>query len=413
MEMMGSLQGTDSAGGDAPRGAAAPAGGRRHAGGVSPRGLRLFVALCALALVAAGAAGCGRKVEMPNVVGMGYASAQQELRDSKLDVRYVEYVAAPAGVTLDTVVKQTPVPGAEVEKDAAVTLTLAGKGTATVPDLVGQTQDDAAAALATAGLAVGKVQTVNDAETEPGRVVSQAPAPGTGVPVGSAVDLKVSRSVVVVTVPDVTGLTQEEAQRQLKDAGLAVEATSAYSDSPAGQVVEQAPATGSSLNEGGTVTITVSQGAVPVVAVPNVMGQSQSAATGQLQQAGFQVTVVKAYSTSVPSGTVAGQNPPSGVFAERGATVQITVSQGAPPPDSVTIPDVSGQTQSAATQVLEDAGFAVEVIKAYSDGVPVGSVMGQAPTAGLSSPKGATVTIAVSTGPAPAIPTTAPPTTVP
>jgi eukaryotic-like serine/threonine-protein kinase len=227
------------------------------------------------------------------------------------------------------------------------------------------------------------------------------------------VDLKVSRTVVVATVPDVVGLAQTDAETKLKDAGFAVKSIRDYSDKPVGQVVGQAPLAGSTLNEGGTVTIAVSQGAVPVVAVPNVVGSSQSAATEKLQQAGFKTAVVDGYSTSVASGVVAGQNPPSGVYAERGATIQITVSKGAPPANTVTVPNVTGKTQGEATQTLQAAGFSVETLQAYDANIPVGSVLGQAPSAGVSSPKGAIVTIAVSKGTAPTPPTTETPTTEP
>lgn len=367
--------------------------------------LASVVALLAFLMV--GWTGCGgRTVEMPNVVGMTYEKALQELHDADLEVRYVEYVPAPTGVPQHTVVRQTPTSGLEVEKDGAITLTLGGKGTATVPQVVGMTQDEAVAALASAGLTAGEVSTVKEAEVDPGRVVSQAPVAGTGVPVGSGVDLRVSQSVVVATVPDVLGMGDAEAGAQLRDVGFLVKTSSAFSERPAGEVVDQAPTGGSSLDVGATVTIVVSEGAVPVVAVPNVVGMSQSAATQQLQQSGFKVTAVKASSASVASGTVAGQNPPSGLYAARGATVQITVSEGAPPPDSVQVPDVTGQSQSAATKTLQDAGFAVDLLEAYSDAVPAGTVLGQAPAAGLSSPKGATVTLGVSIGPAPAPPTT-------
>ena len=250
------------------------------------------------------------------------------------------------------------------------------------------TQDEAVAALGSAGLATGKVSTVEETEVDPGRVVSQAPVAGTGVPVGSAVDLHVSQSVVVATVPGVLGMAETEAAAQLKEAGFLVKTSSAFSERPVGEVVDQAPSEGSSLDVGATVTIVVSEGAVPVVAVPNVVGMSQSAATQQLQQSGFKVTAVMASSASVASGTVAGQNPPSGLFAARGATVQISVSQGPPPPDSVQVPDVTGQSQSAATKMLQDAGFAVDLIEAYSDGVPSGTVLGQAPAAGRAAQRG-------------------------
>jgi serine/threonine-protein kinase len=230
--------------------------------------------------------------------------------------------------------------------------------------------------------------------------------------VGSTVDLKVSRGVVVVKVPDVTGRPQADAETLLKDTGLGVKATKVYSDAPSGQVTEQSPAAGSSLNEGAVVNISVSQGPLPVAAVPNVVGQSEADATKALQAPGFVVKTNQAYSPTAPAGTVVAQTPPGGVFAQRGATVEVTVSQGPPPPDAVAIPDVMGKTEEEATAALEAAGFKVEVVTAYSETAPEGAVLGQAPSADLSSPPGAIVTIAVSQGPPPAAaPLPATPTT--
>ena len=78
-----------------------------------------------LAFLMVGWTGCGgRSVEMPNVVGMTYEKALQELHDAELEVRYVEYVPAPTGVPHHTVLRQKPTSGGEVEKDGAITLTL-------------------------------------------------------------------------------------------------------------------------------------------------------------------------------------------------------------------------------------------------------------------------------------------------
>ena len=356
--------------------------------------------LALLVLVAAG--GCGRRVEIPNVVGLPYPQALQTLRDVGLVVGTVEFTSV-TGVTPSSVVRQSPVPGTKVDQDTRIELTLAGGGTAPVkiPEVIGMTQESATEALLAAGLTVGKIETVNDPEADSGIVVSQNPDASTEVPAGSAVDLEVSRGVVVVPVPSVIGKTQAEAEQLLKDNGLGVKATQVYSDAPAGQVTDQSPAAGSSLNEGAVVTISVSQGALPVAAVPNVVGQSEADATQALQQAGFVAKANQAYSDTAPAGTVVAQTPPGGVFAQTGATVEVTLSHGPPPPDAVEVPDLTGMSQDEATKALEAAGFKVEVLGAYSDTVPEGSVMGQAPSAGLSSPPGATVTIAVSQGPPP------------
>lgn len=84
----------------------------------------------------------------------------------------------------------------------------------TVPDVVGQQQAAAEAAPVAAGLAVGTTTVQNNSSVPAGEVISQAPAAGGLVPEGSAVDLVVSLGPV--TVPDVVGLTQADAENAVE-----------------------------------------------------------------------------------------------------------------------------------------------------------------------------------------------------
>ena len=206
-------------------------------------------------------------------------------------------------------------------------------------------------------------------------------------------------------VPDVVGLSEKEATNQLKAAGFVTVAQQAYSDTvPSGDVGTQSPPAGSTYEQGGEVTITVSAGALPFAAIPEVVGQTEADATQALDQAGFKSGTTKGYSDSAPVGQVIGQTPPGGVYAKTGLEVVLVVSEGPPPAQAVTVPDVGGKTQDEATKLLEDAGFKVDVLQVYSDAVPTGQVAGQAPAANGSTVPGATVTIAVSQGPTPTAP---------
>jgi serine/threonine-protein kinase len=209
------------------------------------------------------------------------------------------------------------------------------------------------------------------------------------------------------TVPDVTGASERDATSKLKAAGFVSVSEQAYSDTvPSGSVVKQSPPAGSVYEQGGKVTITVSAGKLPFSAVPDVMGQAETDAVAALDQAGFKSTTTKGFDDAAPVGQVIGQTPPGGVFATNGLKVALVLSEGPAPSQAVTVPDVGGKTQDEATTVLEAAGFKVEVLEVYSDSVPAKSVAGQAPAAGGSTVKGATVTIAVSQGPTPTTPPT-------
>ena len=85
---------------------------------------------------------------------------------------------------------------------------------------------------------------------------------------------------------------------------------------------------------------------LPQVATPNVVGQTQAAATSAITGAGLTLgTVTTASSTTVPSGTVISQNPAAGTQVAAGSAVALVVSSG---PPQVATPNVVGQTQAAA-----------------------------------------------------------------
>jgi serine/threonine-protein kinase len=143
------------------------------------------------------------------------------------------------------------------------------------------------------------------------------------------------------------------------------------------------------------VTVFVSSGAAPVT-VPNVIGLDQVAATQQLSQAGFDVSKTNQASSSVDAGNVISTNPTAGSPAPKGSAVTIFVSTG---PEQAKVPNVVGQTQSAATNTLTDAGFNVTVVQVPSNPSSAGKVIAQNPTAGQNGSKGDTVVITIGNGP--------------
>jgi beta-lactam-binding protein with PASTA domain len=134
-----------------------------------------------------------------------------------------------------------------------------------VPNVVGLTQAAAQAAITGAGLTAGAVTTANSASVPAGQVISQTPAAGASVAPGSAVALVVSLgpAPITVAVPNVVGLTQAAAQTAITGAGLVVGTVSTANSAsvPAGQVISQTPAAGSSVAQNSAVALVVSLGA--------------------------------------------------------------------------------------------------------------------------------------------------------
>lgn len=172
---------------------------------------------------------------------------------------------------------------------------------------------------------------------------------------------------------------------------------------PAGSVVTQDPAAGTSRKEGSTVRVVPSAG-LPAVTVPSLtgLGLTCTTATKLLAQDHFKTTcpALLAYSTTVPANQVinwsyGGQLDPTS--APYGATIAIAVSKGKPPVPVPTVAGDSSYTQAAAS--LQAVGLAATQSQTYSTTVPAGQVVGTSPAAGTTVTVGSTVKVVVSKGP--------------
>ncbi|HLH64310.1 MAG TPA: Stk1 family PASTA domain-containing Ser/Thr kinase [Solirubrobacteraceae bacterium] len=230
--------------------------------------------------------------------------------------------------------------------------------------------------------------------SRPGTVIGETPPAGTLADRGSNVTLTVSSGPADVAVPEVTGLTVPAATRTLRRAGLRIadrvpRSSMAFA---AGLAIGTVPRVATLVPHGYAVTLLVSSGP-PTVAVPRVIGESQTAAAAALAKAGFNPVPRNQQSSTVPAGDVISQSPAPGVREAPGATVTITVAVA---PQTATVPPVVGDPQSGAVSALRAAGFRVvvehrSVIHAQRGGV----VISQAPAGTATAQKGATVTIVV------------------
>jgi beta-lactam-binding protein with PASTA domain len=202
-----------------------------------------------------------------------------------------------------------------------------------------------------------------------------------------------------ITVPDVAGMTPKDATTALTALGLKVGNTDQKPNDtvPAGQVVSTTPAAGARVDKDTAVDLLVSTG-VAKVAVPNVVGMTESDAVGAIQQAGFKVTfpLTRAPSDKVAAGMVFAQDPVGSAQVPVGTAVTLSISTGV---QQLTIPDVKKQSQSDATAALKKAGFSVTVSSKPNSTVTKGTVYDQSPAAGGQAAKGSAVTIMVSSGP--------------
>ena len=163
--------------------------------------------------------------------------------------------------------KQSPVSGRTVREGQGVTLTVSlGTQYVTVPDLTNYVQADAEQQLKSLGVSVLVTQAV-DTSVASGAVIRTDPAAGTQVESGSTVVVYVSRPQVATTtkVPSLSGMSVDDARTLLVQNHLGLGSQSEeYSDQPAGTVLSQNPAAGTTAKLNSRVNVVVSAGAAPV-----------------------------------------------------------------------------------------------------------------------------------------------------
>ena len=198
-----------------------------------------------------------------------------------------------------------------------------------------------------------------------------------------------------IKVPDLLGMTEDEAAEALKkqNLGYKVIGTESSSKYAEGQVCNQSPKSGKKVTENSTVKITISSGEGSK-SIPNVIGATEADATKSLQAAGYKVNVSYGHSSTVAAGQVISQSPDSSQKGQAGDTITISVSQG---PDEIDMPNVVGSTKDAAVAELQSKGFTV-TINEEDKPEAAGTVVGQNPVAGTKLSSGSAVIIAISTG---------------
>jgi eukaryotic-like serine/threonine-protein kinase len=278
-----------------------------------------------------------KPVGVPYAVGIRELNAVETIRNAGLSIDLNHIHRVPNDTALKGFVfKQDPQAGERVDKGSFVTIWVStGKAQVTVPDLRGDSQDDAVAALAAVGL-VQDVHTVPSNETNAGKVLAQSPKPGEKVNKGTKVRINVGEGPKPVALPDVVGMQYDSAASILQGRGFAVRRKDVDNDQPAGVVVEENPPGNSSVSPNSTVTLKVSKGPKTAV-VPDVVGQDAGNAKAALSNAGFKPRVISQDTNdAAQDGLVTSQDPAGNTQAKPGATVTIVVGHYVGPPTTTT-----------------------------------------------------------------------------
>ena len=271
-------------------------------------------------------------IAVPNVVGLTQAEAKAQIEQAGFT-----WELNPDKVTSDTVAEGSvastdPAAGTQAEKGATVRVTISsGPDSVTLPDnLVGMSPDDARKAIEALGLKWELDNSKVASDTVPeGKIAQTNPSPGSKVKAGQTIRAYLSSGSDQVDVPDLSGMTQDQARSTLKGVGLELgNVTSVDSEKEKDRIVEQDPATGTKVKKGTTVGVSISSGKPAQVEIPTVVGMGRDDAEAQLKALGLTVTVEEVAGNQ-PAGQVLSVEPGEGSKVEKNSTVKLKVSKGA------------------------------------------------------------------------------------
>lgn len=267
-----------------------------------------------------------------------------------------------------------------------------------VPQLVGETQAVANEMCEKRNL-VMKVVSQKQSDKPVGTVLEQSIKAGEKVKKQTVIEVVICSGAEEVEVPGVSGNTQDEAWKILKDKGFTdYEVQMEYSDEyDNGEVIKTTPAAGETTTVDTKIVLVVSKGAEKAE-VPNLVGKTVSEAQKALSNKGLtDGGSTEEYSNTVAEGKIISQNVKAGKKVDGGTSVSYVVSKGKKPAETVAVPDLRGYSLADAISALSNRGLSYKEIAADSPS-PSGTVVDMSPDIGSQVEVGSTITLYVSNG---------------
>ena len=248
-----------------------------------------------------------------------------------------------------------------------------------VPSVSGDSLTQATAVLTADGFNVKRGR-VHSNTVHSGSVVGTSPAGR--VSKGSTITILVSSGPFTSVVPKVQNDTLTAAQAALQRVHLVSITQKVGSNAPVGTVIGTNPPAGTTWPQTKTVTILVAGGPQ----LPDFAGMNYQAAQQWASQHDVNLQQQPDNNSQQPQGTITGQEPAATTLVRPGQTVVVNVSTG---PQVVSVPDVIGASVEQATQILQAAGFQVQVNR-YG---PFDKVFDYSPA--TPAPRGSTIVLDV------------------
>lgn len=282
---------------------------------------------------------------VPNISGMSYEEAEGVLKEKSLQV-VINGMNYSESIEKNKILSQSPRDGEKVSADETVYVIMSGGNQEVMmPDLSGMEREEAKKLLTAQNLLLSEEETKEEYSdfVEKGRVIEQSVPADERIAVQTKVGLtlslgSLSKETAVLTVPDLTGMTKEEAVEALgklkEESGFTYSLGTVTKEHSAqvekGRIISQSLAAGSEARTNEPIGLVVSEG--PELArVPNVVYLSKEEAARMLEDAGFSVNVKTEYSTKVSEGLVIRQSPDADAQEAKGSGVTVVVSLGKEP----------------------------------------------------------------------------------
>jgi serine/threonine protein kinase/beta-lactam-binding protein with PASTA domain len=189
------------------------------------------------------------------LVSQPWAEVEKKLQEDLPEIAFTTIEQHDNDIPAGSVVAFDPAAGTDLKRDQVVTVVVSsGHAPVGVPDVTGQTPEQAESNLTAAGFTVTRGEDGRTAAVDVGEVMAVTPGPADGPqPFGSAVTITLSAGLPQVAVPDVIGKNLEDATAALQAAGLVVDSTTFLGN----KVRAQQPAAGEVVEQGSTVKILV------------------------------------------------------------------------------------------------------------------------------------------------------------
>ncbi len=300
---------------------------------------------------------------LESVVGLPLDEATKKLEDAGLAFNKIEQVTPDA--VEGAVVETRPVAGTIVSVGQAIDVLYNPiKTPVPIPDVKGQTVEEATSTLTGAGFTVSSDSVfVVDSSIEPGKVLSTNPPFGQSAKQGTVVILTVSKAPDQVGVPEVTGQDGAAAQALLEAEPYTFVVTltpEPSADVPVNVVIRTDPPVNTPVTKGSNINVIVSGGPAKV-RVPPVEGLTEAAARNQLTNRGLvpDVQFVTVAIGSPDDGHVISQSIPSTDSVLPGTTIKLKVGKAAPVPTTTLAPTTTTIPPTTTTPPSADLSVTI------------------------------------------------------